>query len=753
MGNYEQLKQAVSDVIKANGNQEITGAVMQSVLLSIISTIGSNSTFAGIATPATNPGTPDQNVFYIACQKGTYNNFGGTILDGNVFIFENKDNKWNVYKTDIALSSEVEKNTIKLSSYFGIPINTYLFTKDIKNGYNIIENDISLEVGKNYIIMLKNEAKSVINFWGNKGLGNTLIAKINVGEMYAEFLYDKNYTNKQIQSSENNTIFIIEKKSKLLEKIAEMELKLNETDEKTSTIEKEIYGDSSVYPTNQVKINSQYTSVKSYVEQGLIYKFKIIGTFTKAVLYGNKSAGGLATILTFTPQNNTQTIKIPIEEQGYFNFQFDTKGYSSDTYVYITQQADEENKGLKSEVEKIKKQLTDISIDTENVINNLTNDENDNDSLNISLVRENSIYRNESYITLKGANVYDVVIDEKWEGRYIDVKVSKPQYGFLQSFIAEDNTVIGTFDAGINYTRVLIPIKAKILRLSNLTSNLSEPLVYLPKNDSVYTSFENVKKESRIIDGYLNMMINDRMNKSYLYDYKWGEFDKTVFVFVGDDGPKNLGQIYNVFHEKSVPLCVAIITITGDGLMRDTNYTLLEICKKIEEEGGEVLAHPHDKNITGNESFEDLLVKIKETKQYFLNYGFQSRGIIAVGAGITGNEKLDRALRGNFEFSDHYGLLTSEAYNYKNPDGGYGRSWIKTWGNTIDEIKQKIDTFSETPQLIVVGMHNYDMSSPDIYPKNEDPETIGQVIDYIKSKDNCVIMSYSKAYDTYAKRK
>lgn len=34
MGNYEQLKQAVSDVIKTNGNKEITGAILQSALLS-----------------------------------------------------------------------------------------------------------------------------------------------------------------------------------------------------------------------------------------------------------------------------------------------------------------------------------------------------------------------------------------------------------------------------------------------------------------------------------------------------------------------------------------------------------------------------------------------------------------------------------------------------------------------------------------------------------------------------------------------
>ena len=70
MGNYDELKQAVSDVIKTNGNQEITGQVLQNTLVSIINTVGANATFAGIATPETNPGTPDQNIFYIASEDG-----------------------------------------------------------------------------------------------------------------------------------------------------------------------------------------------------------------------------------------------------------------------------------------------------------------------------------------------------------------------------------------------------------------------------------------------------------------------------------------------------------------------------------------------------------------------------------------------------------------------------------------------------------------------------------------------------------
>lgn len=97
MGNYEQLKQAVSDVIKTNGNQEITGKILQSALLSIISIVGENSTFAGIAVPETNPGTPQQNVFYLASQPGVYVNFGALELTDEVCIFTNKKGSWEKY--------------------------------------------------------------------------------------------------------------------------------------------------------------------------------------------------------------------------------------------------------------------------------------------------------------------------------------------------------------------------------------------------------------------------------------------------------------------------------------------------------------------------------------------------------------------------------------------------------------------------------------------------------------------------------
>lgn len=94
MANYTELKTAVSAIIKTNNNQEITGQLLQDVLNNIISVIGANATFAGIATPDTTPGTPDQNVFYIASENGIYSNFNGITLSNEVSIFSNRNGSW-----------------------------------------------------------------------------------------------------------------------------------------------------------------------------------------------------------------------------------------------------------------------------------------------------------------------------------------------------------------------------------------------------------------------------------------------------------------------------------------------------------------------------------------------------------------------------------------------------------------------------------------------------------------------------------
>lgn len=96
MANWTTLKKAIASVIKTNGNQEITGAVLQSTLNSIVNAVGENATFAGVATPSTNPGTPDGPVFYLAVEPGTYSNFGAIVPKGSIGIICNTSGDWAV---------------------------------------------------------------------------------------------------------------------------------------------------------------------------------------------------------------------------------------------------------------------------------------------------------------------------------------------------------------------------------------------------------------------------------------------------------------------------------------------------------------------------------------------------------------------------------------------------------------------------------------------------------------------------------
>lgn len=73
---YENLKDAIKQVIKQNGNQEITGNLLQSTLLNIVNTLGADYKFLGFAMPSTVPPTSEEGrLFYFASEAGEYPNF------------------------------------------------------------------------------------------------------------------------------------------------------------------------------------------------------------------------------------------------------------------------------------------------------------------------------------------------------------------------------------------------------------------------------------------------------------------------------------------------------------------------------------------------------------------------------------------------------------------------------------------------------------------------------------------------------
>lgn len=95
MSNYNNLKSAVAAVIRTNGNNGITAAKLYDELERMIDTLGSGYQFMGLATPSTNPGTPDQRVFYIA-GPGEYPNFGHAAIENGRIGILRYDTQWRV---------------------------------------------------------------------------------------------------------------------------------------------------------------------------------------------------------------------------------------------------------------------------------------------------------------------------------------------------------------------------------------------------------------------------------------------------------------------------------------------------------------------------------------------------------------------------------------------------------------------------------------------------------------------------------
>lgn len=90
MANYSNLKNIIDQVVRTNGQGEITGANLNQTLQEMVTSLGANYQYAGVATPSTNPGSPDQNVFYIATLAGTYTNFGGLTVPKGISVL-----RWN----------------------------------------------------------------------------------------------------------------------------------------------------------------------------------------------------------------------------------------------------------------------------------------------------------------------------------------------------------------------------------------------------------------------------------------------------------------------------------------------------------------------------------------------------------------------------------------------------------------------------------------------------------------------------------
>ena len=184
MSNYTNLRNGIISAIRTNGNNEITGQLLQNELLAMITTLGYGYQFMGIANPDTVPGTPDAKVFYIAYTPGRYTNFGGITVTGLCVL--KYATVWS--REDIPVSGggggtefAVEPTDLTLES--GTP-------NKLKFADRLRESNIT--TGKNYIIVRESD---------------TLASKLVTTNAIYEIRYDFDLSNNTIEIPANSILF------------------------------------------------------------------------------------------------------------------------------------------------------------------------------------------------------------------------------------------------------------------------------------------------------------------------------------------------------------------------------------------------------------------------------------------------------------------------------------------------------------------------------------------------------------------
>ena len=132
MAKYNAIKAAVNAYIRENGRKEITGKILNAVLNATIDSLGRFFQFAGGALPTDDPGTPDQNVCYLAGEPGVYTHFGNITIGNEEVALLLWDGEWKkqsitigIQEVDASVDDQVGTPSVDVSYSEGSLVLTF----------------------------------------------------------------------------------------------------------------------------------------------------------------------------------------------------------------------------------------------------------------------------------------------------------------------------------------------------------------------------------------------------------------------------------------------------------------------------------------------------------------------------------------------------------------------------------------------------------------------------------------------------
>ncbi|MBQ2800394.1 MAG: leucine-rich repeat protein [Lachnospiraceae bacterium] len=224
------------------------------------------------------------------------------------------------------------------------------------------------------------------------------------------------------------------------------------------------------------------------------------------------------------------------------------------------------------------------------------------------------------------------------------------------------------------------------------------------------------------------------------------KLDKAYITFVNDDTWGAIDEYAEVFMDKKVPLVLATIPELLIENASSQKETRLDVARRVEAAGGEIIAH--NGGVLTQEGFSDydtMYSFFVRTKQLFNYYEFDVNGIILAGGTgqVAGAQESEEWASSLYSYSDLYGVEYDKKEIALDSVYYHGRKGLAGFGNDLERIKKEIDSAITKQSWLIFYFHT----------SNEiDMEVMKQVLDYVNSKSETEleVVTYKEMYQKNA---
>ena len=252
------------------------------------------------------------------------------------------------------------------------------------------------------------------------------------------------------------------------------------------------------------------------------------------------------------------------------------------------------------------------------------------------------------------------------------------------------------------------------------------------------------QNESRIERGYFPVMTDGLTMEGQKVPFAFKPLDKGYVSFVFDDLRDTVDSVASIFEEYNMPVCLAAIParmgVHATGLTETRgsyvpDMMMYEICFKVEELGGEIMAHCANViNVTNQYDYDFMYDHFFTTKKEFADWGINTRGMVRAGGidQISKSKEITRWVKGTYEYSNYGDEANHDLQR-------------ETVNQSMDTVKALIRSAAENKTWLRLMGHDYEYGGGETFTGEDD---LREILSYCQEMGVGVV-TYAHMIDTF----